>query len=118
MATLFANDNNLSQQKKAIDTIFDLVWGEGAILEDPDLIKEEMLKKNIPASVIDNSFERGSKLELKQNIKEALDSEIFGVPSFKVDDEFFWGHDSLPLLAQYLAGNDNWNKELYNKLLD
>jgi hypothetical protein len=29
---------------------------------------------------------------------------VFGVPTFAVDDEIFWGNDRLPLLSAYLQG--------------
>ena len=31
---------------------------------------------------------------------------VFGVPTMAVDDELFWGTDSFPHLARYLAGDD------------
>lgn len=118
MATLAANDNNVKKQIKVINAIFELVWAEGRVLEDPDLIKLAVQNKGIQEQVLDNSFTRGAKSELKENIQACLEAGIFGVPSFQVNDEFFWGQDSLPLLKEFLAGNDNWDKELYNKLLN
>ncbi len=47
------------------------------------------------------------KAELKRNGEEAIAREIFGVPSFEVDGEIFWGLDALPMLRAYLAG-DAW----------
>lgn len=101
------------QQEQMIEKIFNLVWGEGQVLEDPDLIKELTRQ----GEIFEASFTKEAKLELKQNIKDAINSDIFGVPSFKVDSEFFWGNDSFEDLSNYLKGNDNWNKELYNSLI-
>ena len=49
--------------------------------------------------------------EIKQALRSATEAAaqagIFGVPSFEVDDKFFWGLDALPMLRGYLAG-DAW----------
>lgn len=39
----------------------------------------------------------------EQTIADALAAGAFGVPSFVVDGELFWGQDRLPLLRQHLA---------------
>ncbi|MFT6632019.1 MAG: 2-hydroxychromene-2-carboxylate isomerase [Bacteriovoracaceae bacterium] len=104
------------EQIKVISEIFDLVWGEGRILEDPELIQELLISRGLNQSIIDKSFERTAKTELKTNIQSAIDSGIFGVPSFLVDKEFFWGNDSIDDLCNFLNNNDNWNKQLYNEL--
>jgi 2-hydroxychromene-2-carboxylate isomerase len=105
------------EQIKVIDTIFDAVWGRSLILDDPELIATTLTDKNLDQDIIERAFEREAKIELKTNIKEAINSDIFGVPSFKIDDEYFWGNDSFEDLLNYIDGNDNWNKELYTNLI-
>ncbi|MHB1204415.1 MAG: DsbA family protein [Rhodospirillaceae bacterium] len=41
----------------------------------------------------------------EQNIARALAAGAFGVPTFVVDGEVFWGQDRLPLLRQYLMAH-------------
>ena len=36
---------------------------------------------------------------------EALKQGVFGVPTFIVDGELFWGHDRMDLLARHLNGS-------------
>lgn len=107
-------------QVKIIDHIFDLVWGEGKVLEDPELIQQLLASRDIGhgniQEIIERSFEKPAKTELKSNIKEAIDTGAFGVPTFEVENEIFWGNDSIEDLCNFLNNNDNWNKELYNKL--
>ncbi len=118
LATNAANNSDLELQKQVITIIFDKVWGQGQILEDPEVIEEILKNKAIPTDVFNRSFEKAAKLELKANIKECLAANIFGVPTFKVENEFFWGNDSISFLDNFLTGNDNWNKELYNEILN
>jgi 2-hydroxychromene-2-carboxylate isomerase len=40
----------------------------------------------------------------ERTITDALAAGAFGVPSFVVDGELFWGQDRLPLLRRHLAG--------------
>lgn len=105
------------KQELVIENIFDLVWGEGKILEDPDYIIGLWNERQLDTQIIERSFDRQAKLELKDNIKNAISLDIFGVPSFVIDDEYFWGNDSIPDLINYIDNNDKWNKELYNELL-
>ena len=114
-ATLYAAK---SEQFKIIDFLFDCVWAHGMILDDPDLIAKILLENKFSPEVIDLSFERAAKQELKANIASAIHKNIFGVPTFAVDDEYFWGNDSFDDLNDYLSKNDNWNKELYNQLVE
>ena len=39
---------------------------------------------------------------LERNTDEALRRGVFGVPSYLVGDEIFWGQDRLPLLDAHL----------------
>jgi 2-hydroxychromene-2-carboxylate isomerase len=39
----------------------------------------------------------------ERTIVDALSADIFGVPSFVVDGEMFWGNDRLILLRRYLG---------------
>jgi len=43
------------------------------------------------------------KERLRQNTQWALERGIFGVPTFVVGDELFWGHDAFDMLLDYLA---------------
>jgi 2-hydroxychromene-2-carboxylate isomerase len=114
LATLTASGD---EQFKVIDLIFKSVWQKGLVLEDPELVENILKEGGFSKDLIERSFSRDAKLELKKNIKEAIQSNIFGVPTFEIDDEYFWGNDSFNDLNNYILGNDNWNKNLYNELL-
>lgn len=44
------------------------------------------------------------KERLKHNTATAVAHGIFGVPTFGVDQELFWGHDRMALLTEYCQG--------------
>lgn len=116
MATVAANSNKDSQVD-VIDFIFKSIWQKGMVLEDPEVIEQLFNSSSLSVDVYEASFSREAKIELKSNIKEAISCEIFGVPTFKTGDDIFWGNDSLIHLRNHLLGEDNWDKNLYNKLL-
>jgi 2-hydroxychromene-2-carboxylate isomerase len=49
------------------------------------------------------------KAELKGNTEEAIARGVFGVPTFLVDGKLFWGFDALPMMRDYLLGED-WSE--------
>ena len=79
-----------------LDTIFDAYWKDNL-----DITNEEILISLIKKCKIDpNSFFDGIqniniKNELIKVTKEAYDKEIFGAPTYVVNDKIFWGQDKL-----------------------
>ncbi len=45
-----------AEQIKVISTIFDLVWGEGNVLEDPELIQAMIKQKDISPNIFERSL--------------------------------------------------------------
>ena len=88
------------------ETIFRHVWQGGLDAEDP--VRLQALSGSLP---IGPDHQGGSvKALLQSNTREAIEKGVFGVPSFCVDDQLFWGQDALPMLRAYLAG-DPWFME-------
>jgi len=46
------------------------------------------------------------KSRLRDVTERAIERGVFGVPTFIVDGELFWGNDSFPHLERFLAGED------------
>ena len=85
------------------ETVFRHVWRGGA--EAAEAQRVEQLGQQLQPKRDPGADE--VKAELKANTDEALARGVFGVPTFAVDGELFWGFDSLPLLRAYLQG-DAW----------
>jgi hypothetical protein len=47
------------------------------------------------------------KAKLRANNELAVELGVFGVPTFVVDRQLFWGEDTLPMLL-YVARSPNW----------
>lgn len=80
-------------------------WGRGRDLTDAGVLREIVAGVGLPA---ENLAERIATPEVKQALRQhteaALQAGVFGVPTFRINDEIFWGHDRLPHLAAYLGG--------------
>ena len=79
-----------------LDIMFDGYWKDNL-----DISKEEVLFKLLKKSNIDeNNFLKGIKDpaikdKLKSVTQEAHDKDVFGAPTFIINDKIFWGQDRL-----------------------
>lgn len=84
------------------EMLFKHVWLGGLEVSDPQRLQAlaEQLK---PARAMDAA---AVKAELKANTDAAIAQGIFGVPTFEVDGQLFWGLDAMPMLRAYIKGDD------------
>ena len=96
----------------ATHTIFDHVYGQGLAPDDPDVVAQMARALNID----DHEMAIASqdvKDALRQNTDEAIAAGVFGVPTFVVDDEVFWGVDTSDMMLDYVANpHDFKNAEM------
>lgn len=84
------------------ESLFRHVWLGG--LDAGDAQRLQALTQQLkPMRAADDA---AVKAELKANTDRAIETGIFGVPTFEVDEQLFWGLDALPMLRAYLAGDD------------
>jgi 2-hydroxychromene-2-carboxylate isomerase len=57
-----------------------------------------------------------AKDRLRANTEEAIGHGVFGVPSFHLDGEIFWGDDATGLFAAFLADRDMFEAEPWRHL--
>src|SRR5882672_7686082 len=81
---------------EAIRTIFDEVWTTGADVSDPARFAALSAKFGI------SEAGQEAKDILRKNTDEAIARGVFGVPTFDVDGELFWGADSIEFLKDFL----------------
>jgi 2-hydroxychromene-2-carboxylate isomerase len=86
--------------EKAIRAIFDDIWTGGADAGDPKRFSALREKLQVGESQLGA---QDVKDALRSNTDEAIACGVFGVPSFVVDGEVFWGADSVGLLKDYLG---------------
>ena len=79
-----------------LNIMFDAYWKYNLDISNIEIIKTLIKKSKVdPISFFDGIKEPKIKEELKNVTQEAHDKEIFGVPTFVVNDKIFWGQDRL-----------------------
>jgi 2-hydroxychromene-2-carboxylate isomerase len=87
--------------EQAVRTAFDFVWGQGRDVSDPAVLADlarELGVTNMEAALSDPNV----KQTLRRNTEWAIEQGVFGVPTFVVGQELFWGQDSFEMVLDYL----------------
>jgi 2-hydroxychromene-2-carboxylate isomerase len=86
--------------RETVETIFDSIWTTGAEASDPAAF----------AALAKSLGVEGARLGapevkevLRRNTEEAASRGIFGVPTYEVDGELFWGADAIGFVNAFLA---------------
>ena len=85
---------------EAVRRIFEALWTTAGNPSDPAALAA------LARSIGVNDAKLGSqevKDALRRNTEEAVTRGVFGVPTFVVDGELFWGDDAIDLLKAWLA---------------
>lgn len=82
----------------AVKRIFDAIWTSGADATDPQRFAALCTELGVAQDRLSDMKEA-----LRRNTEEAAARGVFGVPSFVVDGEVFWGADSLSFMDAFLA---------------
>ena len=86
--------------------VFEGVWvNQRAFVDDAEFISDLIAAGVTEAADILarwGDYQNG----LNANNQRAVESDIFGVPSFKVDDQLFFGNDRLEFLEDYLKTSE------------
>jgi 2-hydroxychromene-2-carboxylate isomerase len=91
----------LNNDPDVVRAIFRFIWRDGKRPDDPDSWNE--LIQALDVTDVDQRIAAPAvKDQLRQNCDEAIKRGVFGVPTFLVDDELFWGFDAFDFLIDYL----------------
>lgn len=89
------------KQRKFILKTFMYGWNEGHDYEDYEKFKSFITEDCLTLEeyeLLDSS--RELKKDLKKLINTAFERKVFGVPTFEVDDDFYWGDHNFDTLAK------------------
>jgi 2-hydroxychromene-2-carboxylate isomerase len=92
----------LGTEPAVIGAIFEFIFAEGRDIESDDdwkTLAERLEIDDADALVSQPEV----KSALRENTEEAIRRGVFGVPTFVVREELFWGSDMTDMLLDYLA---------------
>ena len=85
-----------NKKEEYLNSFFEAYWKEDQDLSNEDNIKELLKKLKINENGFFNSISNQDiKDKLKQLTQEAFEKEVFGAPTFIVNNKIFWGQDRL-----------------------
>ena len=87
-------------RREAVQRIFGWIWMSGENANDPARFAVLCRELNIDPAEVETE---NVKAELRKNTEEAAARGVFGVPSFAIDGEVFWGADAIDFLNAFLA---------------
>ncbi|MEH6813350.1 MAG: 2-hydroxychromene-2-carboxylate isomerase [Motiliproteus sp.] len=106
------------QQLQVINALFSAGWSQGADLSAPTDLRNILDGIGLNGSTLLAATETTeAKAQLRKETEEAIARGVFGVPTFIIDDELFWGNDQLEHLEIYLQGKDPLDAEQVSNML-
>ncbi len=83
------------------------VWREGIDVADPDGLAGVLARSGFDANAVRAASATPEvKLRLRSDTQKAIDVGVFGVPTFRLHDELFWGADRVETVVWALKGGD------------
>jgi 2-hydroxychromene-2-carboxylate isomerase len=85
---------------EAVRAIFDAIWTTGGDPSDQGGFGALCGQLGVSAEALGSPAVKDA---LKKNTDDAIAHGVFGVPTFEVDGELFWGADSIEFLKDFLV---------------
>ena len=107
----------LEGEPAAVGAIFHHVWGAGNDGQDPESLSILAATLNVDdwqTRINDPAV----KQQLRANTDEAVARGVFGVPTFAIDGEIFWGDDVTNMMLDYLVDSDLFRRGELERLGD
>jgi 2-hydroxychromene-2-carboxylate isomerase len=100
-ASLAERDAHLA--KRFAQAVFEARWMLGEDPSTPDGLARVGQRLDLdPAALIGATNDGDVKRRLRQLVDDAMAQGVFGVPTFQIGTELFWGTDQLPQVERWL----------------
>jgi 2-hydroxychromene-2-carboxylate isomerase len=100
-----------AEKKRAIEALFAATWGGGEAghhgVTEPATVAAALTSAGLDGpAIVAETNDAAIKARVREQTEAALARGVFGVPTFFVDDEPFWGVDSFAHAERCLRGAD------------
>ena len=89
----------LSASRLQVEKTFDFIYGQG---RDPEVDWRGLCEALSVAEADALIADPGVKQQLIANTEQAADAGVFGVPTFAVRGQLFWGSDTIPWMNAFV----------------
>jgi 2-hydroxychromene-2-carboxylate isomerase len=100
---LYAKRQDEAVLRRYHDIAFERFWKRELDIEDPAVVTAVLAEAGADTAGFAAYLAGDGRTELVQLCREAEEKGVFGVPSFIVDGELFWGREHLPDIREMLA---------------
>lgn len=92
-----------NETRRYVDSVFDAIYAHGRNLSDMQLVQKTLREAGLDADAYVQGMAREDiKQKLVQSTDQAIARRVFGVPTFFVGGELFFGQDRLEFVAEAL----------------
>lgn len=100
---LYAEDDGTEVQDRYHNIVFERFFKRDLNIEDPEAIAKVLLEAGATVNNFQDILESEGRARLDSVLKDAEDRlGIFGVPTYVIGNEIFWGGDRIPQVRRYL----------------
>jgi 2-hydroxychromene-2-carboxylate isomerase len=100
---LFAKRQGEAILHRYNDIVFERFWKRELDIEDPAIVAAVLAEAGADAAAFADYLAGEGREELRSICRDAEEKGVFGVPSFMLDGELFWGREHLPDIRDRLA---------------
>lgn len=100
---LYARRQRPGTLRRYIDITFERFWKRELDIEDPAVIESVLAEAGADTDGAALWLAGDGKREVARISREAEEKGVFGVPTFVIDGELFWGREHLPDIRDRLA---------------
>jgi 2-hydroxychromene-2-carboxylate isomerase len=92
-------------QRRLMVALMDAAWAEGRDLERREVVSDVAARVGLDgAHLLERAGDPVIKQRLRERTEDAIARGVFGVPSFVIEGEIFWGSDRIDALLRRLRG--------------
>ena len=99
---IFAQENGIFD--KYVEVVFKSMWVDNKKMDDLEVIQTVLLENGLPVKeIFEGTQDPKIKDKLIKNTSEAVENGIFGAPSLLVNNELFFGKETLQDVEELLV---------------
>jgi 2-hydroxychromene-2-carboxylate isomerase len=115
IALLWARQQGAEQFDRFIDTAYPAFWRRELDIEDVDVLQSTLLQAGLAVDGFRSFVAGPGRVAHDELNRTAFDAGVFGVPTYLVDDEMWFGREHLPRIAWLLGGRKGPAPQVANR---
>ena len=99
---IYAQENEIFD--KYVEVVFKSMWVDNKKMDDLEVIQSVLLENGLPVKeIFEGTQDQKIKDKLVKNTSEAVEKGVFGAPSLLVNNELFFGKETLQDVEELLV---------------